>query len=342
MKKNDKIIIGIVVLIILSIGIGLTISLSNKKEEEEKIEEKREEKEEKIIQVFDMDSKDRPLAVVINNTPVAVKVQEGLQDAYLIYEFPTEGNTSRLLALFQNQANLEVGTIRSVRHNFIDYANENDAILVGYGWSKYARAELEKGDTDYVNGMVHSTVFHRNNPENLAWEHTAYTTLDKVKNFARSKYRMESEVKPPLNYSVEEITLDNYESQSAKNIILNYGPSNQENYKYNEESKMYERYFNQTPSLDYKTKETLQVKNIIITTLTASPVVLNSKYLDLHNTGSKEGYYITNGKAIKITCSKETRNGRTKYLDEQGKEIVLNDGKTLIALFLKGKEMKIE
>ena len=83
--------------------------------------------------------------------------------------------------------------------------------------------------------MVHSAPYYRNNPENLASEHTAYTTINKARDFASTKYRMESDVKPPLKYSVDEISLDSYENKTnASNIVLNYGPGNQENYKYNE------------------------------------------------------------------------------------------------------------
>ena len=50
----------------------------------------------------------------------------------------------------------------------------------------------------------------------------------------------------------------------------------------------------------------------------------------LRNIGTFNGYYITNGKAIKIKCIKEARNTQTKYQDLQGNEIQVNDGNTWI------------
>ena len=50
------------------------------------------------IEIVDVNSNTRPFAVVINNTSVAVKVQQGLQKAYMIYEVPVEGSLTRLLA----------------------------------------------------------------------------------------------------------------------------------------------------------------------------------------------------------------------------------------------------
>ena len=51
---------------------------------------------------------------------------------------------------------------------------------------------------------------------------------------------------------------------------------------------------------------------------------------ELNNIGTLEGYYITNGKAINITCKKDSRKGQTQYLDSNGNEIEVNDGKTFI------------
>lgn len=53
------------------------------------------------IDIIDVNSKTRPFAVSVNNTPVAVQVQTGLNKAYIVYELPTESYTCRLLALFK-------------------------------------------------------------------------------------------------------------------------------------------------------------------------------------------------------------------------------------------------
>ena len=47
---------------------------------------------------------------------------------------------------------------------------------------------------------------------------------------------------------------------------------------------------------------------------------------------NRDGWYITEGKAIPITWSKEAETSPTRYFDKDGNEIVLNTGKTYIAL----------
>ena len=342
MKNKKNIIILLVVLLFIIGGIITFLLMNNKTNNEEPKEETPVEEpiveEKKKVQIFDMDAHTRPIAVVINNTPVAVKVQEGINNSYILYEFPTEGNTSRLMALYQNTPDVNIGTIRSARHNFIDYANENDAIFVAYGWSVFAKKELQAGAIDYLNGITGSGPFWRDNKENLAYEHTVYTNLSKIKDYVSNSYRMTSDAVPPIIYSADEINLNS--DNSATSVRLNYGTSNVEHYIYDNETKMYKRNFNDTPALDHHTKEQVSVRNIIIVKITYYSKD-NTKYLELVDTGSGEGYFVTNGKMIPITWKKDSRNSQTKYINSNGEEITVNDGRTLIALIGAEREINI-
>ena len=164
LNKKTKLIliIGAIAIIILAVVAVLVFS-GNKNNEElnndavvnENIqEENKEPVKEGKVDIIDLNSNSRPYMLVINNTDVAVKVQEGLNKAYMVYEIPTEGNTSRLLALYKDiEEDLVIGTIRSARHNFIDYALESDAIFCCFGWSKYAESDLKNNIIDYMQGL---------------------------------------------------------------------------------------------------------------------------------------------------------------------------------------------
>ena len=78
---------------------------------------------------------------------------------------------------------------------------------------------------------------------------------------------------------------------------------------------MYTRCSKDTPQKDWVTGEEIVTKNIIVTfienyTLSDSE---NKGRQGLRNIGDMEGYYITNGKAIKITCEKPSRKEKTVY-----------------------------
>ena len=62
----------------------------------------------------------------------------------------------------------------------------------------------------------------------------------------------------------------------------------------------------------------------------------------LDNIGKLEGYYITNGKAIEITCEKTSRTAQTVYKDLQGNEIKVNDGNTFVQIVPTGRDITIQ
>ena len=325
----------------------------NKKEEIRK--EQEEVKKEPVVEksrlkIIDTTSNARPYAVVINNYPSAVKVQTGLDKAYVIYEMPIEGGMTRSLAFFKDVKDAKIGTVRSARHNYIDYVQEHDAIFVHFGWSYVARDELLNSNIDYMEGnTTDSTPFWREKHEGLAYEHRVYTNMSNLIDYATNtrKFRTTTNVKPPLNYSEKEIELSEKEdAQIANKVDIYYSNSYYITYKYNEETKKYDRYFKGNLHVDYFTKEKYDCKNVIITFInwgTKSGVdKAGNSYLDLYNVGTGEGYYITNGYAVPITWEKETRSSKTIYRYKDGKEIDVNDGNTWVMMTSKSKKYNIE
>ena len=294
----------------------------------------------KKISVVDLESNTRPYLVVINNFPSAVKVQTGLNDAYMVYEVPVEGGMSRSLAVFKDKYPTKLGTVRSARHNFLDYVMENDAIFVHFGYSHYAKDELNsKWTIDNVKGLSNSP-FWRENPENLAYEHTAYTSLEKVKTFAQNKgYRMTTDVKPLLNYSANEIDLSS-DGKLANTVVVPYSNNYIVKFVYDNESKVYQRYVNNNIHKDYFTGELFTAKNIIVVKIDFTNASDNY-YLNFYNTGSGKGYYITDGYAKEITWEKKDRQSKTVYKYLDGTEIKVNDGNTYIMLQSVDKETTI-
>lgn len=334
---NKKIISGVLIILVSFIF----LSACGKKEEEVVPPKKEEPKE--VVDIIDINSKTRPLAIVVNNTPVAVKVQEGLNKAYIIYELPTEGFTSRLLALFKDVKELNVGTIRSARHNFIDFSYESDAIFVSYGWSHYAEDELKKNIIDYVQGIKSEGSMWRDNKEKLATEHTVYLNTDKVYDYAKNKkgYSLESSNTILLNYNVKDTDLSTIEGAiETKKITLPYGNITTV-FEYDEENKMYTRVVNGVVTKDHETKEVFTTKNIIVQKVNYS-IMPDRYYWDLKTVGSGDGYYITNGYSIPIKWSKESRKSKTKYTYLDGSEISVSDGRTYIEVHTNKKSVTIE
>ena len=282
---------------------------------------------------------ERPIAVMIDNIGDA-KPQIGLNEAYIVYEIIVEGNQTRLMALFKGK-NLDIlGPIRSARHYFLDYALENDAIFIHYGWSPKAKKDIQDLNIDNINGIVESTKsFWR--IKNKISPHNVVTSTNKILEIIkRKKYRKTSIQESILNYQSEELNLNS--SIDAKNVNIPYSERYSVYYKYNEETGRYTRYNGDTNKgklknliqKDLITNEPITTKNIIITFANNTSIDdgTDKDRQNLINIGILDGYYITNGKAIKIKCKKKSRREQTIYEDLHGNEIKVNDGNTFIQI----------
>ena len=296
----------------------------------------------KKLQVFDESSNERMVAVMINNNHSSWP-HAGLQNAVLVYEIVVEGGITRELAVFKGNMPEKIGSVRSSRPYFIDYALENDAIYVHWGGSKDAYSDLETLKVDRFDGM-NGKYFYRDDSSGNAYEHTGFTKGSLIKEGIKANdMRDTTNSKMVFNYSVDEIDLSQMENSiDAKEIEIVYSGYHTTSYKYDEENKVYLRTLSGTDEVDAVTGKQYTVKNIITYQLN------NSSYDDygrqkLDNIGSGEGYYITNGKAIKITWSKSSRSSKTVYkYKDSGEEITLNDGNTYIQIQPKDKELVIK
>lgn len=348
MKKRLVVLLLVVLLLVSGCGKKEEKVDSNKdKNNDVQVEPKVEEKK---LTIIDEDSKSRPYAIIINNLPSAMKVQAGLDQAYMIYEFPIEGGYSRSLALFKDKTTNKIGTIRSARQNYIDYALENDAIFVHWGGNHPAYDVIKETKVTDIDAQSSSKPFFRDNPEKLATEHTGYTSLEKLINYATNtkKYRLTTDVKSPLKYTTDIIDLSKAsDAKEAKTVELNYSGSYKLKYVYNENTGRYQRYYNNKEHKDYFNGNKFDTKNIIITLIGTGKVkgytdTAGTNYTDLYNIGSGSGYYITNGYAREIKWSKESRSAQTKYTYNDGTEVNVNDGNTYINLFDKSKSVSIK
>ena len=172
---------------------------------------------------------------------------------------------------------------------------------------------------------------------------TAQNHTTALLNAAKAKgYKTTSTKKSVLNYVTDEVKLEN--GQEAKSVTIPHSTLQTVKYEYDEQNQVYKRYARNKAQTDWDTGDNITTKNIIITfcdnyTLDDSE---NKGRQGLRNIGTFNGYYITNGKAIKIKCIKEARNTQTKYQDLQGNEIQVNDGNTWINICPTDAEVIIE
>lgn len=337
-----KVVIVLIVVLILALGIGTGYYFYNKSNEDvpavnDDIELSNEEESKPDIKIFS--GNDRPIAIMTDNN-VNAQPQSNLNLAYIVYEIIVEGNETRLMPVFKGVPDDTIlGPVRSVRHYFLDYMNENDAVCAHLGQSPQAESDIKTFKMDDINGQVYDSGRSRTSTA-LFWReshkkapHNAYTSIGSLRQIMKDQgFETTSDAESVLNYVAEEVVLDGENDIVANTVTIPYASSHKVKYVYDEETGRYTRYSKGRLQKDEATGEEITTKNIIVT------FVYNYTLDDgeskgrqnLNNVGEANGYYITNGKAQRIVCKKDSRTEQTVYTDDFGNEIEINDGNTFI------------
>lgn len=330
--KKEYLLIIIILSVVALLGTLIYLTTSKKNKNNNENDNSTTTTTVKKLNIVNEESKSRPYAIMINNVEGARKLQSGLQDAYMVYELMVEGGITRYLALFLDQTTERIGSIRSARHYYLDYALENDAIYVHHGYSPQAREDWSKLGVDRIE-VNESTTGWRDKSASKTYEFTLFTNIEKLGKGIRSK-RSERNKDLLLNYSVDNIDISQMEGAiPANKVDIKYSSNTTTNYEYDTDNNIYLRSVNNKGQNDYVTGKQLTVKNIIVYKVKYSNIQGDNKGRQtIDNVGNGTGYYISNGYAVPITWKKDSRSSATIYKYNNGKEIQVNDGNTFIQI----------
>ncbi len=268
----------------------------------------------------------KPFAIMINNLSPAVP-QSGLTSAEIIYEIRVESGITRFMAFIQDPGTLEkIGPVRSLRHYYMDFANDHDANIVCFGGSYIADNRVADEGLKTIDGM-NSGGFYRSS-DRVA-PHNAYTSADGLRSQAQAK-------------GMETTHAENYESsllfnesdtvpaegEDALNVKIPFSTCNPY-FEYNAEDGLYYRFEYGAKHVDQETGDQLKFKNIIVQYVKEWTLDDESHHEDMDLYTEGKGLYITDGKAQPITWKKTGKTDKTRYYNEAGEQIRLNPGKTM-------------
>ena len=276
----------------------------------------------------------RPIAAMVDNESIALP-HYGLNDADIVYELMNSTKNDRItrfMVLVKDWGNIEqLGSIRSVRPTNILLAAEWNAVLCHDGGPFYIDPYLANDYAAHFSG-----VFSRVN-NGKAREYTEYIMPgDLEKAFKSSDYSTEyDEYYPGPHYQFTDKAnpvdfKDNEKALTATSINLPF-EHNGSNLTYDAETQLYYYAEYGKDHLDGKTDEQLCFKNVLIQCCTYHQYDENGYMIFNCIDQGKAGYYITNGKAVKVTWKKSNDTDPTRYYNEAGEEITLNTGKTYVA-----------
>ncbi len=284
----------------------------------------------------------RPVAVMVDNEKTALP-HFGVSEADIIYEMvnstQNEGVT-RFMVMVKDWENIkQLGSIRSTRPTNLQTFTEWNAVLCHDGGPFW-------NDNFYANDFVErfSGTFSRVD-NGKAREFTEYVcTGDLEKNFKNTGYsKTYNEYYRGDHYQfatrANPNTLDQYSSaQTATKVTLPFN-HNKPWLEYDSENGVYKYFQYGSAEVDAGNgNKQVEFKNLLIQGARLEQLD-DHGYMMYHTTDNdysssekREGWYVTNGKAIKVTWTKLDDTYPTRYYDENGEEIKINVGKTYVAI----------
>ena len=309
----------------------------------------------------------RPTALMIENDANAVEWQRGTSNADVVFEAMVEGGITRLEAIFEDYKDLEmIMPIRSCRPQFVYYSREFNAYYGHYGQVIYAVPILQMAESCDIAGIPFGEdgQEYRLNDGSSAYrrDHEGvtgiYTTYDMIHQFLDNNgwvYDFPDDYDGHYKFAEdgEDVYLEN--GQTALTVLPGF-VNNHARFDYDEESQLYYRSEFGSPQVDHLNGKQLSYKNILIQIGPSNMLDDHYLFTDPVNHGAAgEGWYITNGRAERITWQKENWSEDdpilltvtaayhsfdvrscdfhvTRYYDMDGNEITLNQGKTFVEI----------
>lgn len=286
----------------------------------------------------------RPVAIMINNLPKALP-QYGIAQADIIFEVTVEGGLSRLMAIYGDYTQIpKVCSVRSCRKYFPELSEGFDAIYVCSGMGNDVRAYINTLDLTMYQGVYNTgKLFGRDTErreQGYAIEHTMY--FDGTGLVASIEKRN-------VRIALEEDKLGNAflfadgdtqvipDGDACNSVTVDFG-STEATLRYDSKTNTYLKEINGKAQMDSVAGTQLAFTNVIIME-TKVGADANGKDRTIDWTGGKNSvaYYISNGHVQKIHWSKDGIESRIVFYDENGEELMLNCGKTYIAINFLGK-----
>ncbi|MCH5341205.1 MAG: DUF3048 domain-containing protein [Acetatifactor sp.] len=292
----------------------------------------------------------RPIAVIIPNEIGAVP-HYNLSEASVVYEANVEGRMSRLMALYENWDELEtIGNIRSLRTYFAYWSFEWDAFLVHSGGPYFIDDLIAEPTTQNIDDHVgaNTAAFFRDTSRSMP--HNLYTTgqglLKAINNKGYSLTYRGLTDKNHFHFTnlSNQNTLTQYGDDAKSAVYIDMSgcyPLTRCYFEYNEADGLYYRsqYLSggtDGPHIDAVTGKQLAFKNILVQNIVYEELGDDGYMVFGCHDNSMDGWYFTNGKGIHVNWEKSSDYGATRYYDDDGNEILMNTGKTMICIVLEG------
>jgi hypothetical protein len=276
----------------------------------------------------------RPIAAIIDNEEPNARPQSGLAAASLVFEAPTEGGITRLMALYLEKDAPVLGPIRSARTYFISWAAGYRALFVHAGGAPNALRMLYRTpELANVEALLPSRSFYRvadrPEPDNL------YSGTEAVRSIAQH-----NGWDGPVQFGALPHTSQEAGGSQGKVSALSFDFSTRANpspagysvsYQFDSTNGTYARSVGGAPAIDKETGQQIAVNNVVALLTSMTPIRGDKAgRIRIVTVGRGRALFFMDGQVMQGTWSKPALLGPLTFRDERGRLVQFKPGTTWI------------
>ena len=301
------------------------------------------------LEISDEVLNSRPFAIMVGNDP-EVRPQSGLIDADVVFEVVDEGSITRFVAVFSSYDPDLVGPVRSTRPYYAEIASSFDPVHVFWGTAPIFYKVIEDLGLDYLspigdqsgNSSITGNFIDpgrgggegkdaiRDTSRDVAFEHTAYVRLPRMKEIASKQgYILEG------GQSSFHFKLDAPESDRGdiSKITLDFSiPQYKSLFEYDSKNNNYVRSVAGSPSTDRESGEQIAVNNVIVMVTDIKNSGDSAGHMLVRTTQEGEAFYFFDGKVVEGTWSRNSALDPFTFKDKDGNVVLFNRGHTWVGV----------
>lgn len=276
-----------------------------------------------------------PIAVMIENL-ASIRPQGALDQANLVYEALVEGGITRLVAFFVLSGPIEdIGPVRSARPYYLDWVKELNALYAHVGGSPQAMSDISTKGIFNLDQFYDARYYWRKDL-NRPREHNVFTASKFLTFALRDKQAPDQGDFEAWKFK-DDAALDDRPTE-AKAITINYSSQSYlVRYAYDRDTNTYDRFQAEAPHLVMNTGVQISPKNVVVQYVKTS--LADAQRLAMETVGNGEAVIFRDGQAATGQWRKDSVTSRTKYYDDNGKEMVFTAGQTWVEVVPTDREV---
>ena len=286
-----------------------------------------------------------PVAVMVDNWTEA-RPQSGLDRADVVYEALVEGGITRFLAIYTDSEADWIEPVRSARTQFLPLALEWGTVYLHVGAAEEAGPAdaarlLREWRLRAVDEPGNESVIRRDPARQPPYN--AVTDTTGARGLARTRGWGLLPTDTPWPRKAE----GGASGPAASTLSFDFdrdglnGGSFAVRWQYDAASNSYLRWQAGAPHRDGRSGQQLTAKNVIVQLAEVRPAGDRAGHVLYPAEGTGRALVLLDSRALAATWRKDSPAGRTRYLDDQGRDIPLNPGPTWIALLPTGAPLSL-